>query len=168
MSRAHHYNFAHRVLPGLLWANPFLFLETLYGDHASGFLFTLWFQASKGLDEGDVMLPSEELRRDLFDLKGGYHAAVVSLPEPKFLTEAYMVAIVFRPEKKRLLLPKLPPVFRYFTLEYGLCDGMQTVRTVLCEWTQAVHGNYGTGPLANPKAFIGAIESLLAKRGRNS
>jgi hypothetical protein len=62
-----------------------------------------------------------------------------------------------------VLFFKTAPVRRYLTLEYGLCEDMKTSQIVLGEWTQDSHLNYGTGPAANPEAFLGAIESLLSK-----
>jgi hypothetical protein len=165
-ARPHHYLFAHRVLPGRLWQNPSWFLETLYSEHTLGFLLTRWGEAAMGLDESEFLPPEEKLRCNFFDLAGGYRAAVISLPEARFVTEAHMVAMVSRPEQRRWLFFKTDPVLRYFTLEYGLCEDLKTPRTVLCEWTPNAHLNYDTGPAANPEAFLGAIEALLSKSGQ--
>src|SRR5262245_18895832 len=147
-ARLHHYLFVHRVLPGRLWHNPSWFLETLYSEHTLGFLLTRWGEAGMELDESEFLPPEGKLRCDFFGLAGGCRAAVISLPEPKFVTEAYMVAIVSRPEQRRWLFFKTAPALRYFTLEYGLCDDMKTSRTVVCEWTGDSHSNCGTGPAA--------------------
>jgi hypothetical protein len=165
LPRPHHYLFAHRVLPGRLWHNPSWFLECLYGENALGFLLTRWGEAALELDDSEFLPPGDNFRCDLCDVAGGYRAAVVSLPEPKFVTEAHMVAVVFRPRQRRFLFLRTAPVLRYFTLEHGVCDDMKTPRTVLCEWTQDAHLNRGTGPPADPKAFISAIESILGKAG---
>src|SRR4029077_4415050 len=78
--RPHHYQFAHRVLPGRLWQNPSWFLETLYSEHSSAFLIARWCEAAAGLDESNFLPPGEKLRCDFFDLKRGYRAGVISLP----------------------------------------------------------------------------------------
>ncbi len=163
-ARPHHYLFAHRVLPGRLWQNPSWFLETLYSEHTQGFLLTRWGEAAMELDESEFLPPGDKLRCDFVDLAGGYRAAIISLPEPRFATEAHMVAVVSRPEQRRFLF-KTKPVLRYFTLEYGLADDGMTPRTVFGEWTQNSHLNYGDGPAANPQAFLGAMESMLSKSG---
>lgn len=146
----------------MLWQNPSWFLETMNSEHAHGFLLTQWVEVGMELDDSEFLPPEEKLRCDYFDLAKGYRVVVVSLPEPRAVAEAYMVAIVSRPQQRRLIFQKTAPVLRYFTLEYGLSDDGKTPRTVLCEWKQQSHLNCGNGPTASPRAFVNAIESLLS------
>lgn len=161
-ARPHHYQFAHRILPGRLRQDPSWFLENLYSKHTLGFLLTRWGEAAMELDDSDFLPPEGELKCDFFDLAGGYRAAVISLPEPKFVTEAHLVAIVSRAERRPLLFFETAPAPRYFTLEYSLADDRITHQTLLCEWTHGCHSVYGTGPTADPSAFVSAIEPFLS------
>jgi len=169
-SRRQHYVFAHALLRAisfemgaavvLLLANP---------ERAADFLDELWEVAGRDQSGRDAVDP--------LGLEANVHAAgdhviaLVSLPAPVGVTEAYFVAIVSDPlpeppesddegevsdtdrELFSLLLRSTP--IRYFTLEYGMSlDGSR--RTTFCEWTgEGAHLNMGQGPA--PRA-----ETLLA------
>ncbi len=160
--RMHHYLFAHFVMPQRLWRNPDEFLNLLHGSQSRGFLITRWLEAGSAVEDDEFLAPGEGLRYEPFEIAGGYRADVISLPEPQRMTEAYMVAIVSRPARRRALIMKTPPVLRYFTLELGYCFDMITRCTYFCEWTPKSHENYDTGPSPNTKDFLKAIEARLA------
>jgi len=159
--RPHHYQFAHVLLPLRLWQNPGWFLDILQGEYAHAFLLTCWAQVAMHLNEADILSPDGKLRCDLFGLAKGYRAAVISLPEPERMAEAHMVAVVWRPPRRRLLFLRTEPVLRYFTLELSVADDFTTPKNVFCEWSQSLHLNYGNGPEATVTAFVAFIERFL-------
>jgi hypothetical protein len=90
-----------------------------------------------------------------------YRIAVVSLPPPKDMGEAYLAAWVIK---------KSDPAFtRFFTLEYDYVLAKKANRTVLCERTGTEHKKHGDGPAmsgnfaADAKAFADAFIAVLAK-----
>lgn len=161
--RVHHYAFAHFIMPKRLWQNPEWFLEQLHSEQSRGFLITRWLEASIPVEDDEFIPPDETLKYEAFEINGGYRADVISLPKPLKMTEAYMVAIVSRPARRRFLLFKTPAVLRYFTLEFSYHDDMRTPRTYFCEWTPQKHLNYETGPNPDTNSFLEAIEAKLAE-----
>jgi hypothetical protein len=95
---------------------------------------------------------------------GKYPCAVVEMPRPRAITEAFFVAAVLLADPDREMPDPKEVVLRYFTLEKGFTfEGPP--RTVLCEWTaEGTHCNYGDGPAPRLEAFLQAVEELLSKR----
>ncbi len=80
----------------------------------------------------------------LYTQRGDWRIGVLTLPQPRELTEAYLAAVVGRASD--------PSFGRYFLLETAesVMDGRRY--TVLGEWNETRHGNHGEGP-----AFTGDI-----------
>ena len=81
-------------------------------------------------------------------IHGDFRAGVMTLPMPREMTEAYLVAVVGKRSD--------PAFLRYFLWESG-DSADQGQRTVIGEWSGAAHSNYGSGPpftgdLANDRA----------------
>ncbi len=75
------------------------------------------------------------------------------------MTEAYFVALVYRPEVAEDVCPKLGSVAGYITLEHDLKpDG--SARTVLCESKTGTHINYGDGSEPTLQAFFESVCKL--------
>jgi hypothetical protein len=67
----------------------------------------------------------------------GFRFGVLTFPKPREMTEAYVGIVVGRPED--------PTFLRYFLWEESVSlDG--TPSTVLGEWQESRHMNYGPGP----------------------
>lgn len=168
--RAQHYNFAHRIMPQVahqFGANVVLLLDN--SAEAPGFLLRRWNEAGQGLT-GKDLVAAIGLRASIHE-KNGRLAAIIGLPTPRAVTEAYFVAIVCD-------IPPQPPadksdasleVYRdglaqiavdYFTLEFGFSLDA-TRRTAFCAWTRdGAHHNMGDGPPPDETAFL---EHLFAK-----
>lgn len=90
-----------------------------------------------------------------------YPCAIVEMPEPREIAEAHFTGLVvlLKPVDD---LPQDPKDLsaRYFTLEKG-CTLDGAPRTVLAEWDQTSHSNYGDGPSPTVEAFARAIGDFL-------
>jgi hypothetical protein len=124
---AQHYAFAHRLLPGRVFADPEGFGTIMRRRHARDWLVRLWERA------GDEAHGSDRppLAPDGLDLVIDDDRVVVTMPPPQAPPEAYAAVVLRRDER-----------WRYFVLErrVGDADG----RAVLCEWdADGTHINHG-------------------------
>ena len=90
----------------------------------------------------------EGMNRYILRPTSNHTIVIVQFPPPKRMPEAFYGAIVFWPDNR----------YRYFTLE--LTEGMSpdgSPRTVVGEWADFGHTNYGVGPSPNPEAFLNAV-----------
>jgi len=156
--RDQHYVFAHRVLPSLFFANPEKFISTL-NERGDSFLRLVWLRVGESVD--NVIAP-DNLSHQIRNLDTDTTTVLITLPLPKCMTEAYLVALVHRSEKKDSSSSQ-EPLTRYIALEYGIeLDG--SPRTVLCEWTaEGIHRNMGNGPEPTLEAFFTAVRDLVSK-----
>jgi hypothetical protein len=161
--RPHHYAFAHDHLPGVLWHDPRMLLFTLF-EASELFLEDQlrirWQVVGERFDPAE-RLGDEGLSSSIHTLANGFQAAVITLPPPQASCEAHMVAVAYRPPRRRLLFWKTEPVLRYFTLEHGFDPETNEWLPLLCEWTRHGHLNYGEGPAPEVAAFLEAVRGLL-------
>jgi hypothetical protein len=161
--RCPHYTFAHQALRSVALADPLPCLGLLASADAGRFLAGLLESVSEhcaALGE-KADFTADDIRVHPTRV-GSYPCAVVQMPPPRAITEAFFVALVL------LAAPEDPPErpedarLRYFTLEKGFSlDGSE--RTVLCEWTETRHVNYGDGPAPHVEAFVAAVSELLGR-----
>jgi hypothetical protein len=143
--------FAHRVLPSLFYQDPERFLAILKQDGIA-FLRYFWDKLGSSLDAADVH-PMHGVNYETRILEDGTAIALIELPKPLHVTEAYFVAPVYRP-----LSAGGESIQRYFTLEYGIKLVEPGERSVLCEWTlDNHHVNFGDGPEPTSRAFFTAV-----------
>ncbi|MGE3806120.1 MAG: hypothetical protein AB7K24_15725 [Gemmataceae bacterium] len=160
--RCHHYTLAHYALRGMALSNPLAYLGIMASPNARDFLADLLKQVSEDC------AASERLDFSVDNLKvhkvriGPYPCAMVELPPPRGVTEAYFTAAVLLADLDSVTSEEQELPLRYFTLEKGanLGDGS---RTVLCEWNEQSHLNYGDGPEPDVQAFARAIEKMVLK-----
>jgi hypothetical protein len=149
--RPQHYMYAHRVLPSLFFQDPERFLEILKKEGIP-FLRFFWDKLGSSLDAGDTH-PMHGVNYETRVLENGTVITLIELPKPEHVTEAYFVALVFRP-----LGASGESIQRYFTLEYGMSLFESGERSVLCEWTiDNRHVNYGDGPEPASQAFFTTV-----------
>lgn len=97
----------------------------------------------------------------MYTVRGEWRVGVISLPQPRELTEAYLAAIVGRSSD--------PAYGRYFLWETAESVLDQRQYTILGEWNGASHGNHGEGPpftgdLVNDHAaFLDAVIDACAR-----
>jgi hypothetical protein len=163
-ARPVHYALAHHALRSVALDDPFYYLGVLASPEARKFLKHLLQQCVAHSPPGTPL----EFTAD--DLKvhtgrvGGYPCAIVELPEPVAMPEAYFTAAVLLAEFVDVNDPKNAPV-RYFTLEQSF-DLEGHPCAMMCEWTkEGTHSNFGGGPPPQLGEFVKAIEHLLGKEG---
>ncbi|GAA2750928.1 hypothetical protein GCM10010440_61180 [Kitasatospora cinereorecta] len=150
--RAHHYRFAHQVLPGLARdLGPQMLDNEPRGGFTAG-LASLWQGLGETLPESE-RLPGDGLSAELVD-RGGHRMLLVELPRPSAPAEAYLVAVA---------QPAGADHCRCFTLEHGVSPLDGQAYTVLAEWADRSHINLGPGPAAQRDAFVAAVEVLLTE-----
>lgn len=151
--RRQHYDFAHLLLRGRFQADPGGLLRLLAGEDGPTLLRALWNEAGQGASDDAEPIDATGLSRTLEAWPGG-GLLLVKLPRPRAITEAHFVA---------LAVPEATDA-RYFTLEHGL-DERGDARTVLCEWRDGAHYNFGDGPEADALAFGAAVRAKLDPPG---
>jgi hypothetical protein len=147
----HQYLFAHRELPMAAFRyGPDLVRVARGGNLAEG-LAKLWVDLGTALPAAD-RLPAEGLRASWHDLDA-YEVALVTMPPPGGVTDAYLAAIA---------VPKGEGGVRYLVLERSVPDADGNPTTVLGEWLAAGdHVNLGDGPPPEPDAFLAAVRQRL-------
>ena len=127
--RYQHYLFAYKLLPTLFDANPEKIISDIKNSKGA-VLHALWHRV------GQDLLASELVKPDGLSCKtaspgNDVSMAVVVMPPPQVIPEAYFVALVFRPEKKSLFSSQ-KAVKRMFALERSL-NSDHTPLPILCE-----------------------------------
>ncbi|MGH7826109.1 MAG: hypothetical protein ACREQ7_13160 [Candidatus Binatia bacterium] len=148
--RAQHYTFANYTLREQAFEATTLLLNALAnGDR--GYVRDQWFSAIVRCRMADLpsevtWFPMEDIRISV-SKRGKLTCYVISMPEPKLITEAFFIGIVKTSSE----------VLKYYTLELGLEDD-GTAPTVFCEWTaDGSHLTHGDGPPPTVEEFSEAI-----------
>ena len=92
---------------------------------------------------------------------GPFRVGAMTFPMPRETTEGWLGAIVGRNDA--------PPWFRYFVWEKSVNFMDGTDSTVLGEWKDGTHVNYGAGPAFTgqlPDDVWSFVDAVLAKCGR--
>lgn len=160
--RCHHYTMAHVALRSVAFDQPMVYLGVLASEHAADFLQEVYHSVLEHC--GEEAGPPAFAAADLKVHTGRalqYPCAVVEMPAPLNVTEAYFAAAVLLAD----LSPGAPDAtandLRFFTMEkgYSIAGGD---RTVFCEWTaDGQHLNFGDGPPATVQDFVRAIQERL-------
>jgi len=156
--REHHYVFAHYTVRKVCEQDPLQFFAIVASPEQPKFLAWLWELTAKRVGKPIAEVNPAELSVTTGRVKD-YPAIIFTMPPPEAAAEAHFVAVLLTSgpmsegEASRAQ-------FRYFTLEHGKnLDG--TLRTVMAEWAEDAHRNFGDGPAATAKDFIDAVEGKL-------
>jgi len=142
------YALAHLFLPNLIKLKGHATVMSALERRDMVFLDQLWAQAH--ITHSPYVLSQN---RDV------YRIAVLTLPKPTEMGEAYMAGLVVKTTD--------PPFKRYFTLEHDFVLAKQANRTLLCERDGQQHSKHGDGPAltgnneADAKAFIDCFMELM-------
>ncbi|MGI8786914.1 MAG: hypothetical protein ACR2HG_04035 [Pyrinomonadaceae bacterium] len=157
--RRQHYYFAHIYLRDGAFSHPKLFIDELFKDDSTQYLKIRW--AINGFDskaEEDDFIPADGLEAFPIKIGNDFYGALVQLPKPERMAEAYFVAIVL-PTDADASTP-----CNFFTLEFSRYDDGSD-KTVLGNWAgEGAHFNLGSGPMPEKQAFIDAIEERMSNR----
>lgn len=161
--RPFYYVLAHVALRELAMSDPGRFLEAVSGDGASLFLQQIWDRVRADVAP-DKEIPTELIRCNVDNLAGGRHLAVINMPTPGRITEAFFVAALVDQPAKHLGFLTRRPTCRYFTLELGESDEGEP-ETIFCEWLRdkggVSHHNYGPIQSGGRDGFVYAIRSMI-------
>jgi hypothetical protein len=146
--RLHHYAFAHKIIPSTFFQYPANFIMML-SQRADEILHEIWNHIGQKVEPEDIVAP-EGLACEVRRVEGSKLGALISLPPPQRVTEAYFVAPVFQPP-----MEGKEAQARYITLEY---NPEYENKSVLCEWeAEGPHVNSGAGPEPNLEDFWKAV-----------
>lgn len=153
--RDQHYMFVHQALPAMFFADPAKFVTTL-AERGDEVLQTFWHQVGQQIREAN-RIPPAGLSAETRQLGDEARLILITLPAPKGVTEAYFVALAYRPPTQQKGLT------RFITLEYSLnLEG--SPGTMLCEWTaDKRHRNLGPGPEPTLEAFFEEVGRLIGQ-----
>lgn len=161
-ARRRHYDFAHRMLPQLLFADPARFVaEILEPDDRAVRVASLWEALGRRLAEagGEAGPTMDEPQTSERPLSDGTRAWLIRFAAPEQVPEAAFA----------LVLADFRGRPHYFVLEFGRTPDGRTA-WFLCDWApddgrELSHRNYGPCdpemPI-EPAAFQRAVETLLA------
>lgn len=153
------YIFAHYALRQVALSSPLPFLAMAASPDGPRFIERLLADVGQQCGRAAKFEASEVQLHPT--LANGYPCAVVELPEPEEITEAFMVGLVALVDRNQNPSPDPETVAgRFFTLEKGFHMSGEP-RTVLAEWETSTHLNYGDGPAPNVADFIAAISEKV-------
>src|SRR3989304_1904701 len=87
--RAQHYMFAHQAMPQAFFGDPFGFINHLARD-GDGFLRSYWDRLGERIEQPRDHVDSAYLHGEIRELDDQIKAALITLPEPLAITEAYL------------------------------------------------------------------------------
>ncbi|RQP21418.1 hypothetical protein DZC73_28485 [Albitalea terrae] len=157
--RDHHYAFAHVVLRDVCASDPLQLFAIVASPEQERFIAWLWELTEKRVGKPIAELDPKTLAVTTCRI-GEHPAIIVRMPAPEAVAEAHLVGLLLTSVPESASEAPASVAFRYFTLEHGVnMDG--SARTVLCEWADGVHRNFGEGPEATESAFIEALAGKL-------
>lgn len=162
-----HYIFAHQYLPRILFGDPQLGLGLALRYDRSKMLETMWNHCRKSASETQKNDEPTGLAVTGGTVGSGIAVAVITMPPPKDMADAYYVCVVtaFTPGPDGT--PRAGNV-AYYTLEKTFSLSQITDRkptgttepapTILGQWDKrGNHANFGPGPAPDsPDAFVSA------------
>ena len=156
--RAQHYQFAHRILPLIFFQNPAGYIANLtrFGDF---YLEDFWNMIRKHLESPEDWVEVTGLHGEVRKAAGDISVALITLPEPLVVTEAYFTAQVYHPQFEGKLLA------RFFTLEFGYSMPGEPKSFTLGGWQDGTHFNYGHVTATRLDEFFALVMETLAGRG---
>ena len=164
--RDHHYVFAHVALRRFCAEHPLRFFAIMGSPDRDGFVDALWEATEnhvgrkvEGFDRHETKVTTCRY--------GERRIIVVTMPAARAMAEAHYVALVLAPIPADHE-PAQPLAFRCFTLEKGHSLETDAPRTVLCEWAEDSHLNFGDGPPATIDDFVAAVADKLNGDGADT
>lgn len=141
--RKQHYNFVYKLLPNILFKDPDFLYGELTAASASEFLHDLWDDLAKQLN-------CEYIQPDGLGVQvghpGNYAIAIIQLPKPEKIPEAYYAAIIFSQNR-----------IGYFTCEMR-DDNSCLIGTILPDGQRG--NEYGQGAVLTAQQFINKVVTL--------
>ncbi len=157
--REQHYLFAHETMKDLFFKEPPCVIDKLKDDNWKEYLLKIWDKAGKNSEKSCLLAP-DGLSREIRIRKDNTVIALITLPKPQFKSEAYFIALVYRPCEENFS-SKQKVIPRYLLLEYSVPRGYGNLNNVLKEWTEKGWHNIGYGCEPTLEAFYKTVCNLL-------
>lgn len=159
LNRKHHYLFVHEFFKEGFFKNPshysFKAIKSSY-DNPLTYLIEVWELSGKLFCNENEIINSKGLNIDFFNIDEYSEICILTLPEPKYMTESYFIALTlkFNPNNKNELLN-----FYYYTLEKTIGN-----KPVVCYWDKnGKHGNFDIYIEPQKERFLNVITKLNKK-----
>ncbi|MHB0988799.1 MAG: hypothetical protein ACYC3P_09075 [Bellilinea sp.] len=150
--------FANQVLPQLFHGAPAQLWQYLNRD-GTQFLNFYWDAAGEKLHRG-ARASSFGLNFTVEEPAPRMYAAVITLPEPKIAGEAYYAALIYRPDRRILLVSDMTRVFTLERTDPAAEGGQPGTRLV--QWTtHLVRVDYSVVVERRQSAFLAAVLAHL-------
>lgn len=161
-TRPGHYLFAHYALRSVARNDPVFYFGVLASPDGPRFLDDLLQTVADHTRPGEPPPDFSAADCRIHTVRAGiYPCAVVELPPPRALTEAYFTAVVLLVDPAEAQPDLTAAAVRYFTLELSFNFDATPV-TLLCEWGHdGAHHNFGPGSVPEVEVFVRDICRLL-------
>ena len=151
--------FVSEVLPSLFHDTPEQFIRLLARDGTKLLRF-YWDEAGKRLEESK-RISSFGLNYDLRKPGKNIGVVLVTLPKPQVESEAYFIALIYRPNRVTPIL-RIADITKVVALEH-VPNPEGEPGTLLVEWTRKLtREEISKGPAPLLKEFYKAICDLIA------
>jgi hypothetical protein len=166
-TRCHHYEFVHRGLVTQVFNDPGRIVGILLSPDAKNYINWLLDLTNQTCEDEQYSLDFNPEDIKIHNVRvNSLPCAVVEMPTPRYLTEAYFAALVYPKFKNQGNEYDLNTVF-FYTLEYSF-DEINKPIAILCEWAQEndelTHLNYGDVVEPELDKFIKAISLKVDER----
>jgi hypothetical protein len=156
--RDHHYVFAHYTVREVCAQDPMQFFAIVASPKQEKFVAWLWQTTEKRIGKPITDVEPSQMTVTTCRVKES-PVVILKMPTPVAAAEAHLVGVLLT-DFQQAAESEGKATFRYFTLEHGVnLDG--TARTVLCEWDESGHKNFGDGPPPTVEAFANALEGKI-------
>jgi hypothetical protein len=150
-----HYVLAHFALRQFALEDPIRYLGVMSSPHARKFLQMMLDDVSKDFAVHDFSVEDMHVHPTRI---GDFACAILEFPLPRQLPEVDFTAVLVKVQFDGDDEPKaVSGSAHYMTLERGMAINGMT-RTVLCEWTDTSHANFGDGPQPTLHGFMEALK----------
>ena len=104
-----------------------------------------------------MYIPADILECFPVEIDDEHYGVIVQFPKPERMAEAYFATIIVKTENEN------SNYYRFFTLEFSKnSDGSKC--TVLGEWRNGRHTNYGDGGAPHKENFVESLKGFFQNR----
>ena len=157
--RLHHYGFAHEIFLDFTQCSPDMMYTMIASGEPESLIEMLWGHVCERYDESqETDIDPSGIKTSIHQL-GSYPTVLIEMPKAKGMLEAIMIAVVL--SDYTVIDNRSSCEFaRYFVLELTQ-DATDRILTMLCEWSEGQHLNYGEGPEADVGDFLNIVKKLF-------
>lgn len=148
-----HYLFVHEVLRDLFFASPQKIVD-IFTHNGKNATLDLWNTVGKVIKDS-IPSSSDGLNCESRTLVDNTVVILIILPQPQYICEAHLVALIYRPESV-----KHEGITRFIVLEHD-------DPPMLCEWNEiGTHYNLGYSCDSNLESFFEVVRDFVPAQER--